>query len=165
MESNGEKSFYCSLCPASKRLCHELLVTGAKKPCCISAKFSPSRMPPRSYELCYLLRQDCGNDGTRMRPFVDQLIQYTGIAMLSSECGPKHLDSHLRNLANNTGIVAEPPTAVNVEIAEFRSQDAGFMLIIPGQKRRQESNLWKSNTKSAEHAGIGKCHDAVAGSL
>ena len=75
------------------------------------------------------LRHDAGNDLATVIPFIDQLVQNTGIGMLRHECPAEQLKPHLGDFSDQAGIVEKPPATERHQIAELPRHDAEFMLI------------------------------------
>eukprot|EP00534_Pseudo-nitzschia_fraudulenta_P002252 CAMPEP_0201119482 /NCGR_PEP_ID=MMETSP0850-20130426/3623_1 /ASSEMBLY_ACC=CAM_ASM_000622 /TAXON_ID=183588 /ORGANISM="Pseudo-nitzschia fraudulenta, Strain WWA7" /LENGTH=408 /DNA_ID=CAMNT_0047385211 /DNA_START=838 /DNA_END=2060 /DNA_ORIENTATION=+ len=140
----------------------ECLVAPPKPQGHVPPNFSPGGRPPGRFDqLGVLLHQNGRNDGPRVGPLVEQLVEDPPVRVLGGEGRPEHLDPHRRDLRNDRRVVAEPPAPVQVEVPELRRQDARLVLVGPRQEGRQEADPREAGAQPGQRACVGD--DAVAG--
>ena len=71
-----------------------------------------------------LLDEQRADDLARVRPLVQELIEHAGVAVLAGEAGAEHLEAHARRGLDDRWVVAEPPPAVDVQVAKLAREHA-----------------------------------------
>mmetsp|Transcript_5074 Transcript_5074/g.12450 ORF Transcript_5074/g.12450 Transcript_5074/m.12450 type:complete len:344 (-) Transcript_5074:527-1558(-) len=142
---------------------HEFFVTRSKETPDVSPKLTPGQRPSRVQKFGVFLGQNGRNDGPRMGPLVEELVQDPAVRMLGGKGRPQHLDAHRCHFPNDGRVVAEPPAAIQVQVPKLGGQDARLVLVGPRQKRRQKPNPRKPRTQARQYPRVGKGYDSVPG--
>lgn len=94
--------------------------------------------PAGLHEVAVFVCKDLGKNAAAVVPFVNQLIEDSGIGMLGNEAGSEQFDAHALDLLDEAGIVEEPPAAEDHQVAEFPGGDAKFVLVFAGEHGDEE---------------------------
>ena len=76
------------------------------------------------------IAEDARKNGTGVLPFINHLLQNTGVGMLRDKTGAEHFKTLPRDFFHNRGIVEEPPASEGHQVIEFSRIDAKFMLVL-----------------------------------
>ncbi len=83
------------------------------------------------------------DDPAGVIPFVDQLIEHSGVGMLRDEGKAQQFQAHGGDLFDQGGIVEKPPAAEGHQIGEFPGGDTEFVHIFPREHCDPETTIGK----------------------
>src|SRR5215203_5192983 len=82
------------------------------------------------------------DDRPGMLPFIDNLIQNSGIRVLSGEAKPKKFQTHPRDFIDQHRDICKPPAAKDMQVPEFSSEHTQLMLIFTRKDCAKEFVRW-----------------------
>ena len=106
--------------------------------------------------------EDLGDNFSGVGPFVDELIEDAGVAVLGGEAEAEEFEAHAGDVFDERGIIEEPPAAEGVEVAELASGDAEGVLIFEGEGGDEEFILGEMGGEEFDRGEVGEA-ETIAG--
>ena len=100
-----------------------------------------------SYEQLITLRENVLEGPACIVPFIDKLLEHSGIGVLRDEAHPQHLDSLPRNFFHDGRIVQKPPATEWQQVVELARVNAKLVLIFPAEHTNKKPVFGKIPAK------------------
>ena len=128
----------------------------------IARDFLWGGFPAGEGEVLVFVGEDLPDNFSGVGPFVDELIEDAGVAVLRGEAEAEEFEAHAGDVFDERGIIEEPPAAEGVEVAKLASGDAEGVLIFEGEGGDEEFILGEMGGEEFDGGEVGEA-ESIAG--